>query len=72
MRQTGTYLEGREKRNRRRSVDRIEGQSENQRGVSQATRDSGQLKMSFEDRETSSLSYPGDKKSLQESHKKLS
>ncbi|KAM6486346.1 hypothetical protein HDV62DRAFT_214179 [Trichoderma sp. SZMC 28011] len=72
IKQTRTYLEGREKRNRRRSVDRIEGQSENQRGVSQATRDSGRLRMSFEDRETSSLSYPGDEKSLQESHKKLS
>ncbi|KAL6831474.1 hypothetical protein J3E69DRAFT_354342 [Trichoderma sp. SZMC 28015] len=29
-----------------------EGQSENQRGVSQATRDSGRLRMSFEDKET--------------------
>lgn len=58
MKQSITYLEGREKRNRRRSVDRIEGQSENQRGVGQATRDSGRLRMSFEDRETSSLSYP--------------
>lgn len=72
IKQANTYFEGREKRNRRRSVDRIEGQSENQRGVSQATRDSGRLRMSFEDKETSSLSYPGDKKSLQESYKKLS
>ncbi|KAL7954588.1 hypothetical protein V8C34DRAFT_317156 [Trichoderma compactum] len=59
MKPTRTYFEGREKRNRRRSVDRIEGQSENQSGVSQATRDSGRLRMSFEDRETSSSSYPG-------------
>ncbi|KAL6806910.1 hypothetical protein GGI42DRAFT_264080 [Trichoderma sp. SZMC 28013] len=72
MKPTRTYFEGREKRNRRRSVDRIEGQSENQSSVSQATRDSGRLRMSFEDRETSSSSYPGGGKSLQESHKKLS
>lgn len=46
-----TYLEGREKRNRKRSVDRIEGQGEKQRKIRQATGRSGRLRVSFEDKQ---------------------
>lgn len=52
-----TYLEGREKRNRRRSVDRIEGQGKNQRR-GQAGHSKKRPVESFADSRTSSSSYP--------------